>query len=152
MNGTTDTIENSFKLIQMKIDLFSSPDDISLAHCISQDLRMGKEKSERYKELFGSPDHLQGQGKQVGQIAILSLEKRFVYHMITKQTFWEKPTYEALNQCLLEVKSHAVKNQVKQINMPKVGCGLDRLNWIIVRRIIERIFGDTDIHIIICTL
>ena len=31
-----------FKIVEVKADLFSCPDYISLAHCISQDVRMGK--------------------------------------------------------------------------------------------------------------
>ncbi len=34
--------------------------------------------------------------------------------------------------------------------MPKIGCGLDGLNWDIVRSIIKEVFKDTDIEILIC--
>ena len=31
--------------------------------------------------------------------------------------------------------------------MPKIGCGLDRLDWELVKQIIEKIFKETDIEI-----
>lgn len=36
--------------------------------------------------------------------------------------------------------------------MPKIGCGIDRLNWKKVSEIIKEIFEDVDIEIIIYTL
>ena len=39
------------------------------------------------------------------------------------------------------------KNNLKRILMPKIGCGLDRLDWDLVKQIIEKIFEETDIEI-----
>lgn len=36
--------------------------------------------------------------------------------------------------------------------MPKIGCGLDRLQWGKVREIIKEIFGDLDIEVRVCYL
>ena len=48
------------------------------------------------------------------------------------------------------MKEDMVATGVKKIAMPKIGCGLDRLNWNIVRSIIKEVFEDTDIEILIC--
>ena len=45
------------------------------------------------------------------------------------------------------MKEHAVNNQVKNIAMPKIGCGLDRLEWNNVRKLIIDTFSDTAITI-----
>ena len=45
------------------------------------------------------------------------------------------------------MKEHAVKNQVKKIAMPKIGCGLDRLEWDTVSDLIMNVFLDTPINI-----
>jgi hypothetical protein len=34
--------------------------------------------------------------------------------------------------------------------MPAIGCGLDRLNWDIVKYYIRQVFADTDIEILVC--
>lgn len=33
--------------------------------------------------------------------------------------------------------------------MPKIGCGLDKLDWTAVREIIREMFADTDIEILV---
>ena len=37
-----------------------------------------------------------------------------------------------------------------KIAMPRIGCGLDRLEWGNVRRMIKCLFADTDVEILVC--
>ena len=37
-----------------------------------------------------------------------------------------------------------------KIAMPKIGSGLDRLNWQDVEQIIKDVFADTDVEILVC--
>ena len=39
---------------------------------------------------------------------------------------------------------------IKKIAMPWIGCGLDRLNWLLVRQVIIHAFATTDIEVMIC--
>ena len=39
---------------------------------------------------------------------------------------------------------------IKLLAMPKIGCGLDRLQWDKVKFMIEETFVDLDVEIIIC--
>ena len=45
------------------------------------------------------------------------------------------------------LKNMCIVNNVKELSMPKIGCGLDRLDWNIVRVYIQKVFADTDIEI-----
>lgn len=38
---------------------------------------------------------------------------------------------------------------MKHLAMPKIGCGLDRLEWADVRDIIKEVFGGMDIEVIV---
>ena len=42
--------------------------------------------------------------------------------------------------------------EINKIAMPKIGCGLDRLNWDNVYEIIKDVFKDTDVEILICEI
>ena len=54
-------------------------------------------------------------------------------------------------QGALEImKMMATENGVKKIAMPIIGCGLDRLQWDKVSKIIQEVFEDTDIEILVC--
>ncbi len=43
-------------------------------------------------------------------------------------------------------------NKTKYLAMPKIGCGLDKLQWSKVREIICDVFKDVDIEILVCYL
>jgi hypothetical protein len=59
------------------------------------------------------------QKKEIGEVAILKKQDRFVYYLITKEKYWNKPTYEDLQMTLDEMKKHAVANNVPELCMPR---------------------------------
>ena len=89
-----------------KRDLFSVPDDYYLAHCISADFAMGKGIVVEFNRRFDMknklkahyPDYLdrwQQEKKRSGCI----LAGR-VFNLITKERYFQKPTYESLRGAL----------------------------------------------------
>ena len=48
------------------------------------------------------------------------------------------------------MRSIADKEGVTKIAMPKIGSGLDKLNWLQVQTIILDVFKDMDIEIVVC--
>ena len=54
--------------------------------------------------------------------------------------------YEALLHLRLAVKTLGID----RIAMPRIGCGLDRLKWPLVRALIKDVFRDEDIEILVC--
>ena len=73
-----------------------------------------------------------------------------VYNMVTKATLGHLPTYTSLENCLKLVKDHMVTQGYYRLAIPKIGCGIDRLDWKRVSHIIQRVFEDTDIEILVC--
>ena len=91
--------------------------------------------------------------ERIGQcVATKATGWRVELNLITKQKYWQKPTYETLKMTLEELKSCCVRNDIFYIAMPKIGCGLDKLEWSKVKAIIEEVFAGTDIEILICYL
>ena len=72
---------------------------------------------------------------------------RSIYHLVTKKRFFQKPTYDSLRQSLEAMTNHANKQKVTQISMPKAGCGLDRLEWYKVERLIREICAQSNLTI-----
>ncbi|KAJ8016731.1 hypothetical protein DPEC_G00010400 [Dallia pectoralis] len=118
-------------------DLFSCGEEEALAHCISQDCRMGAGIAVVFKNKFGGEAELKEQKKVPGQCAVLKRDKHFVYYLITKKKYNHKPTYNSLRQSLEDMKSHCLRNRVTAISMPRIGCGLDRLKWDIVEEMLK---------------
>lgn len=69
---------------------------------------------------------------------------------MTKNKYWHKPTLESLTSTLYDMKKLCEKNGVSKLAMPKIGCGLDKLDWKDIKQQIMCCFQDTDIEILVC--
>ena len=75
-----------------------------------------------------------------------------VFNLITKKYCYEKPTYRSLFDALITLRALCYQNNVKKLAMPRIGCGLDKLDWPTVKQTIEKIFDKMDIEITVCYL
>ena len=134
----------------MKGDLFEDSDPrSSLAHCVSSDFKCGKGIATVFIKKFFGLRNLRGTNVQIGSVAVLKDGRRFIYNLITKETYKDRPTYKDLSHALIEMKHHAVNHGVQKISMPKIGCGLDQLEWQTVKNIIHSAFIGTNIKIFV---
>ncbi|KAM6333556.1 ADP-ribose glycohydrolase OARD1 isoform 2-T3 [Alca torda] len=136
----------------VKGDLFSCPQTDALAHCISEDCRMGAGIAVLFKKKFGGVQELLDQQKKTGEVAVLQREDRYIYYLITKKKVSHKPTYDSMRKSLEAMKAHCLNNGVTDISMPRIGCGLDGLDWNKVSAILDQVFEDTDIKITVYSL
>ncbi len=137
-------------------DLFSVPEEYDFAQCISADFAMGKgialefnkhfDIKKRLKEKY--PEYLQFWKENELQADCI-LENR-VFNLITKPYWRSKPTYQTLESALQKMKKIALEQNISRIAMPFIGCGLDGLEWEKVSAIIQEIFSDTEIEILVC--
>ncbi|XP_052601539.1 ADP-ribose glycohydrolase OARD1 isoform X1 [Peromyscus californicus insignis] len=152
MAGCLNEDPEGSRITYVKGDLFACSKTDSLAHCISEDCRMGAGIAVLFKKKFGGVQELLNQQKKSGEVAVLKRDGRYIYYLITKRRASHKPTYENLRKSLEAMKSHCLKNGVTDLSMPRIGCGLDRLQWENVSAIIEEVFEATDIKITVYTL
>ncbi|KAG7258169.1 hypothetical protein CRUP_005533 [Coryphaenoides rupestris] len=129
-------------------DLFSCPEDDALAHCISEDCRMGAGIAVLFRRKFSGVEELKAQKKLSGQCAVLKRGRRY----ITKRKASDKPTYDSLRRSLEDMMAQCKRNGVTRISMPRIGCGLDRLKWERVSEMLEQVFQHTDISITVYSL
>jgi O-acetyl-ADP-ribose deacetylase (regulator of RNase III) len=142
-------------LKEEKRNLFEVDDKYYLAHCISEDCAMGAGIAVDFNKRFRLQNRVKNiiseHYNTVGEIPKCVLVDK-VYNLITKQKYWHKPTYESLTQSLLCMRDMIEFNKTKYLAMPKIGCGLDKLQWSKVREIICDVFKDVDIEILVCYL
>lgn len=136
-----------------KRDLFTVPQDYYLCHCISSDFALGAGIAKKFAAL-GVKDELM---KYYNAYVWLGCGQCLYthatgwageYNLVTKKNYWHKPKLEALHEALLSLKRHPNANG--KLAMPKIGCGLDNLNWQDVEQLIREVFADTDIEILVC--
>ena len=124
----------------------------SLAHCVSSDFKLGKGIAKEFLRKFDGLHELKEGDAQIGSVVAVREGRRFIYNLITKYKYNDLPTYENLRHALIAMKNHAVKHGVRKISMPKIGCGLDQLNWETVKNIVKSEFSGTDIQIFVFIL
>ena len=142
-----------------KRDLFSVDDSYYIAHCISADFALGagiakeidrrfntreelKKKYPNFYRKWVSTDPLANNGTCLLTGRILNL--------VTKDRYYEKPTYKNLSYALAMMFVYCKTYNIKKVAMPLIGCGLDRLKWDRVSAMIKEIFADEDIEILVC--
>lgn len=147
-----DTKQSDRPIIkEIKGDLFTAPETHALAHCVSRCFTMGAGIAEKFREKFGSVSELLSQKRNVGETACLTCHLpnsgesdkercRYIFYLVTKDKYYHKPTYTSLRSALLDMRSQAVKLGIKHIAMPRIGCGLDRLEWPLVCKVLEELF------------
>ena len=76
---------------------------------------------------------------------------RYLYNLVTK-TKREKPNLSTFSLTLEELKSHARLYGISTIAIPKIGCGLDQMNWQEVVQLLRDFFVFSNIRILVYTL
>lgn len=145
------------KIIEKKMDLFKLSNDYTLVHCISEDCAMGKGIAKtfdkRFKNMKNDIFDTLVYNELHYPISIMFLgDDQNVINMVTKKEYWHKPTYKTFEIALDSVVKICKKYNITKVGMPKIGCGLDRLQWGRVKEMIENKFKDLDIEIIVCYL
>lgn len=136
------------------MDLFSLPEDeYYFVQCVSSDFKMGKGIALQFNKAFGCRAAMvesfkNYKWKNEGD-CLLPKDKK-VFHLITKNKYWDKPTYRTIKESLIKLKVMCAEQNIAKLAMPKIGCGLDNLLWNKVRSILEDVFKDSNIEIIVC--
>lgn len=140
-----------YKLIQD--DVFNHK-DCYYAHCISRDYALGAGIAVEFDKRYDMRNRLLKLAEEKPEtLDEKCIEVENVFNLITKEKYWEKPSYNSLEESLLEMKEKLSKNKnIKKLVMPKIGCGLDRLSWDKVEPMVQEIFKDLDIEIVVCYL
>lgn len=135
-------------------DLFTVPQGYYLAHCITEDFSLGAGIAKKMDEVFNMREKLIN---WYDSIPFKDTEETYVgraicidnvYNLVLKKKPNKKAKYKKLRSALENMD----ENLVTKVAMPKIGCGHEGLEWDRVREIIEEVFDDTDIEILICSL
>jgi hypothetical protein len=139
-------------VIEKKENIFYVPKEFVLAHCISSDCAMGKGLALEFVKKY--PDMkpiLKNINKEVGNsIKYIADDGTIIYNLITKEYFYNKPTYLTMRDCLVNLKKDMNIYNYCKLAIPHIGCGLDKLEWNIVLKIIQQVFRHEETTILIC--
>lgn len=107
----------------------------SLAHCASADLAMGRGVAAKFRERYGMGLLAEQRVTTPGCAAMLNNKDYdvrkacLIYVLITKERFYEKPSYDSLRSALRVCRDMMLKNHNHNLMFPLLGCGRDQLMW-----------------------
>lgn len=133
-------------------DLFTVPQGYYLAHCISADFALGAGIAKVFDNVYNMRFKLfrmYDEYKYQGGDALLVDN---VFNLVTKPKCYHKPTYDSLREALESMRAQMELFAVTKLAIPMIGCGLDRLNWEDVYTMIEDVFADSNVDILVCQL
>jgi hypothetical protein len=134
---------------EKRMNLFCVSNDYYFAHCISSDCNMDVGIAEQFQKKFSLRNKLLSYSVENRKHPSCIKVGR-VFNLITKSKYYGKPTYETVKASLLKMQEQVIAEDIKKIAMPKIASNLDKLSWGKVREIIQEVFKDTDIHILVC--
>jgi len=67
-----------------------------------------------------------------------------VLNLITKKRYFEKPTLNDIKLSLIAMKDIMENNDIHDVSMPEIACGLDRHKWKDIDKLLNEVFKDTD--------
>ena len=142
------------KYTEIKEDLFEIDNqEYYFAHSISSDCQMDAGIALHFNKKFKLRKLLRK--KSVTELAhptCIKVEGTHVFNLITKEKYYHIPTYEDITESLKEMKAQMLKENITRLAIPKIGSGLDKKEWEKIKEIIQNVFNDTDIEILVCYL
>ena len=140
-------------IFEVKGDIFESPVGSALAHCISSDGHMRKGIAANFVRHFPALKTLRKVPQVIGIAVPVYTRDRCIFNLVTKVSFKDKPLIRILESCLISMKRQAIQLGIGNIWAPRLGCGLDRLNYNKdVKPLLCKIFNNTDVNIVVNTM
>ena len=81
-----------------------------------------------------------------------SSSRRYIYKLVTKEKYSDKPDLQTLATTLQCMQSHATMHGDSTIAIQKIGCGLDQMNWQDVVKLLRYVFAYSDVQIVVYSL
>ena len=135
---------------EVKGDLFTNKDADMIVHCVSRDAAMGAGIAKIFRQKYPDmPKYVLDTKPTVGDTVVYfdRENNRYIANMITKDRYFHKPTYLTFSRALTSLYIKAKDLGVAHIAMPKIGAGLDRLDWEKNKEMIQNTFEGTEINI-----
>lgn len=146
----TDFAVNTIKIVEGNI--FEVESDMAIVHCVAKDFKMGDGIAKKIKERFRTPINEFKDQFKIGEVAVQEVEDRKILHMVTKEISDETPKWKNFKKAVHNLKTLCTVQNIKEIAMPKIGSGLDQLDWPRSLRLIKKIFSDSKIEVQVSVL
>ena len=85
---------------------------------------------------------------KIGTAVPVSETGRFLYNLVTKRRYFNKPSVDSLKSSLLSMRVHGEQFGIRTINVPMLGAGLDGLDFYgHVMPVLKEVFQESNVNI-----
>lgn len=133
-------------IFNLKADILINP-----VNCVGV---MGKglalEFKNKYPKMFNDYKKICDNKKlSPGKLHIWKNNNIIIINFPTKEHWKDKSTYRYIEYGLIKLKDFLQKNENKTVAIPKLGCGLGGLSWVVVKELFYVYLNDLNHNIII---
>ncbi|KAF0707982.1 Uncharacterized protein FWK35_00037381, partial [Aphis craccivora] len=101
--------------------------------------------------IFGRVGELVDQRLKVGSVAYLQHQQhQYLYYLVTKVLSNSKLLYSSITATIIQLKNLTIKHGVTKLALSRIGCGLDQMDWPIIKGFLQKHFKSINIKIKIC--
>ena len=135
-------------------DLFTANSKYYLAHCVNAEYKLGRGIAVEFEKRYDMSKRLQEKWPFAYSLHVGdALKIDNVYNLVTKVYHYNKPTITNLKMSLIDMRNQMEENDETKLAIPRIGCGLDKLDWDIqVKPLIEEVFRNSDVDILVYRL
>jgi hypothetical protein len=116
------------KIIYSKDGIFESHHDQAKVVCTPCDLKVHNGIASKILQRCDGYKRLLAQKREIGSCSYLK-NGSTTFFMFAKQHATDKPSIEALQQCLQSLKEKCKESHVNKLAFPKYGGGMDKVDW-----------------------
>ena len=137
-------------------NLFEVPQGYYIAACITGDYSLGAGVAKQLDEHYNMKEKLHHffpipSGERAWYVGNALLIDN-VFNLVDKETRQDKVQEDNLYNALIDMYVQIDEKKVHKLAIPRLGCGCDGLEWEDVLEMIEEVFDDVDIEILVCVL
>ena len=135
-----------FEVLELSGNLFDSTD--SIAHSISAFFKLAAGFAKQVSKDFptGYPEFVSKASK--GKVYPQQISpNRFLCDLIVESRFCSQPTYFSLRVALEAILQSVQKHKNKKISIPQLSTGLDKLDWLKVKKTTTDVFHNSSLKV-----
>lgn len=135
------------RIIHIHGNILCCPSNMSIAHCVSNDGKMGAGLALTLNREFHLKNDFLKAPRAVGSVVALRRGDRFIVNLISKERYFHLPTLQDIEETFRNMKRFLIFNEIHDIAVPELGCGLDRCNLKEIIKILEKVFKNDPLNI-----
>ena len=148
MNEIQQDTTKNIKIV--KEDIFRKT--CNVGHCVSSDFHIRAGIAAKFNQLYTKIKRKASKKLIPGSVFehYDKYSRLWIYNLVKKFNFFHKPFYETLRTSLLLMRNQAERNIIKHTCLPKLGSGLDNLQWQVVQKILRDVSQSSTVKIPVC--